>query len=92
VRQAKPNRAIAIIPHNINGVPANEGWKWGTRIARGLCYESAGMDRARRAGAKGFAAGLLFGGVIMFAWMLGLGWQPASSCVDVGPYVAVPNG
>jgi hypothetical protein len=69
-----------------------EQWKWANRIARALCYESAGMARAHRAGAKGFAAGLLFGGVIMFAWMLGLGWQPASSCVDVGPYVAVPNG
>lgn len=92
VRQAKPARTVAVIPHDINGLPASEGWKWGTRISRALCYDAVSGRRVRSAGWTGFWAGLALGGVAMWAFMLGLGYVPPSQCVDVGDYITVPNG
>jgi hypothetical protein len=92
VRQTDPARVVAIIPHDINGLPGREGWAWGTRVARGLCYDTAGVQRAHRAGRVGFFAGLALGGVVMFCMMLAMGYVPPSQCVNVGPYATVPNG
>lgn len=87
VRQARPSRVVAVIPHDINGLPGREGWKWGTRVARGLCYETAGLRRAHRSGVRGLLIGLALGGVLMFAGMVGQGYVPGSRCVEV-----IPNG
>jgi hypothetical protein len=92
VRQAKPSRVVAVIPHDINGLPGREGSKWATRIARGLCYDTAGLQRAHRAGRAGFAAGLMVGLLVMLVVIGYFQMRPASQCVDVGPYTVVPNG
>jgi hypothetical protein len=92
VRQADPARVVAIIPHDINGLPGREGWTWGTRVARGLCYDGAMLARVSRSRMQGLLLGLVVGAILMFGWMLALGYQSADQCVNVGPYANVSNG
>jgi hypothetical protein len=92
VRQAKPARTVAVIPHGVNGMPESEGWKWGTRIARALCYDTAGLNRAHRAFRHGLIIGGLFAAFGALGAAYGMQLRPASQCVDVGPYTTVPNG
>lgn len=92
VRQAWPARVVAVIPHGVNGMPESEGWKWGTRIARGLCYHTAGLNRAHRAFWRGTIVGGVIGVVLGGLLLVSAGWKSPTACVNVGPYSSIPNG
>lgn len=91
VWQNKPRRPVLCVMGG-NSFSKAEEVMWANRAARALCYDTAGVERARRAGIRGLLCGFALGCAAMWGAMLGLGYLPPSQCVQLGDYTSVPNG